>query len=71
MTYLDLIVLHDFVSEESKRATCRGNSSLFVLVDNPGVIWHPETGQCLHTKLERSSVSGGTSPDDPSETLAL
>jgi hypothetical protein len=49
----------------------RKNQSLFVLIGNPGVIWHPETGQCLHIKLDRSAASGGTSPDDPSETLEL
>jgi hypothetical protein len=30
---------------------CESNSSLFVLIGNPGVIWHPESNQCLHITL--------------------
>ncbi len=68
ITFLALILFNAFTSRESKQSTCRDNSSVFVLLGNPGIIWHPKTGQCVHTKMERSPVSGGNFPDEPSET---
>jgi hypothetical protein len=66
--HLEFILFHPFVSKETMQDTCRGNSSLFVLLGNPGVIWHHENGQCLQIKLDRSSVSSGIFPG---ETLEL
>ena len=37
-------------SPEERRELCRSNISLFVLIGNPGVVWHPQSGQCVHTK---------------------
>jgi hypothetical protein len=52
MTHLDTITFSPMTSIEYRQAVCRSNDSLFVLVGNPGVIWHPKSGQCLHTKLD-------------------
>jgi hypothetical protein len=66
--HLEFILFHPFVSKESQQATCRGNSSLFVLLNNPGVIWHPESDQCLDIKLDRAPITSGSFP---SKTLKL
>jgi len=47
-----------FSSPESRRAQCQSNASIFMLVGNPGIVWHPETGQCVKTKLKTETVSG-------------
>ena len=42
--------------------TCRANSSVFILLGNPGVVLHRESGQCLHIKLDRAPISSGSFP---------
>ena len=49
-TYLDYISLYA-ISAEDPSAACQSNSSLFLLVRNSGIIWHPEGDQCVHTTL--------------------
>jgi len=44
---------------EKRQADCQSNSSIFVLDGNSGVIWHLESGQCLHTKLRTELVHEG------------
>jgi hypothetical protein len=67
MTYLEFITFSPVMPKEEKQAACQNNDSIFVLVGNPGVIWHPKIGQCLHTKLNTHLVSGGGVLDDPGE----
>jgi hypothetical protein len=55
---LEYIMFHA-ASVEERFGICRSNSSLFVLVGNPGVIWHPESDQCVHTKLNTKPISYG------------
>jgi len=40
-------------------ATCRDNNSIFLLVGNPGIIWHPQSGRFLHTILITRHSGGG------------
>ncbi|CAF1235601.1 unnamed protein product [Rotaria magnacalcarata] len=52
-----LILLNAVFSQEDQQVICHGNNSLFVLVGNPGMIWHPLTGQCVHSKMMNISAS--------------
>ena len=52
MKHLETITFSPVLPIEDGQAVCQTNDSLFVLVGNPGVIWHPKSGQCLHTKLD-------------------
>jgi len=52
-------IIFGAVAEGDRTATCRSNSSLFVLVGNPGIIWHPISDQCIHTKLVTTKADGG------------
>lgn len=54
---LALILLNTVFSQEDQRVICHGNNSLFVLIGNPGMIWHPQTGQCVHSKVMNISAS--------------
>jgi hypothetical protein len=58
MQYLDFLRFSGFSSPESRRVQCQSNASIFMLVGNPGIVWHPETGQCVKTKLKTEAVSG-------------
>ena len=48
------------VSAEDVAAQCRSNSSLFVLIGNPGIIWHVESNQCIHTKMDTMVLNNGS-----------
>jgi len=52
---------------ETRQANCQNNESLFVLVGNPGVIWHPQSRQCLHTIPDTNMVESRNSSDDKNE----
>ncbi|CAF1410413.1 unnamed protein product, partial [Rotaria sordida] len=58
------ILLGAASTPEDDRLICQGNNSLFVLVGNPGIIWHPLSSQCVHVK-EIGTYTGGTGPYDP------
>jgi hypothetical protein len=47
-------------SPESRKAQCESYASIFMLAGNPGIVWHPETGQCVKTKLETEAVRSRT-----------
>jgi hypothetical protein len=53
-------IYYGAVAENEREATCRTNSTLFVLIGNPGVIWHPESNQCVVTKLVTKRMSNGS-----------
>ena len=63
MTHLDTINFSPMRSIEDRQAACRSNDSLFVLVGNPGIVWHPMSGQCLHTTLDTFMVNKPDSSD--------
>jgi len=67
MTHLDSVTFSPMPSIENRQAVCRSNDSLFVLVGNPGVIWHPKSGQCLHTSLDPFMSNNPDSSSDPGE----
>ena len=52
-------ILFGAVSAEDVAAACRSNSSLFVLMGNPGIIWHVESNQCIHTKMDTMVLNDG------------
>jgi hypothetical protein len=52
-------ILFGAVSAEDVAAACRSNSSLFVLMGNPGIIWHVESNQCIHTKMDTIGPNDG------------
>ena len=56
ITYLEFIIF-TAVSAEDVAAECRSNSSLFVLMGNPGIIWHVESNQCIHTKTDTMALN--------------
>lgn len=58
ITCLEFIIF-GAVSEDDVSAACRSNSSLFVLMGNPGIIWHVESNQCIHTKLNTMEPNNG------------
>jgi hypothetical protein len=58
ITCLEFIIF-GAVSAEDVAATCRSNSSLFVLMGNPGIIWHVESNQCIHTKMDTIGPNDG------------
>jgi hypothetical protein len=58
ITSLELIVF-GAVSAKDVAAACRSNSSLFVLMGNPGIIWHAESNQCIHTKMDTMVLNDG------------
>jgi hypothetical protein len=64
-------IIFDAVAKEHREATFRNNSFLFVLIGNPGVIWHPVNNQCVQTKLHSTAVSGGEALYDPSRTAVF
>jgi hypothetical protein len=37
---------------------CQNYAAIFMFIENPGIVWHPETGQCVKTKLKIIPVSG-------------
>jgi hypothetical protein len=53
-------IFYGAVTEGEEEATCRTNKTLFVLIGNPGVIWHPESNQCVVTKLVTKRMSNGS-----------
>jgi len=53
---------------ENDRIICQNMNSLFTLVGNPGIIWHPLSGQCVHIKTVNYKT-GGTDENDPGETF--
>jgi hypothetical protein len=53
-------IFYGAVAEGEAEATCRINRTLFVLIGNPGVIWHPESNQCVVTKLDTIRMSNGS-----------
>ena len=69
MAHLEFIMFIPTLPTEHRQAVCQNDDSLFVLVGNPGVIWHPKSGQCLHTKLDTDVVRGSNFSDDPCELL--
>ncbi len=58
LRYLAGVKFSSFASPEVRREYCAHNASLFMLVGNPGIIWHPETGQCVKTKVQTQPISG-------------
>ncbi|CAF5018533.1 unnamed protein product, partial [Rotaria sp. Silwood1] len=52
------IILGSAFSHKDHQDRYYGSNGLFVLIDNPGMIWHPLTGQCVHTNMENISVRG-------------
>ena len=52
-------ILFGAVSAEDVAAACRSNDSLFVLMGNPGIIWHAESNQCIHTKMNTIDLNYG------------
>ena len=52
------------VAEEDMEAVCRSSNTLFVLIGNPGIIWHVASNQCVHTTPDRITTTIG-SRDDP------
>jgi hypothetical protein len=53
-------IYYGAVAENEREATCRTNRTLFVLIGNPGVVWHSESDQCVHTKLYTKIMSNGS-----------
>jgi len=49
MRCLEFIFYHNCL--DRCRVLCHSNSTIFVLIGNPGIIWHPETDQCVHTQI--------------------
>ena len=46
------------VSAENVSANCFSTRSLFRLVGNPGIIWHPASDQCIHAKSYPADANG-------------
>jgi hypothetical protein len=64
--YLGTILLGAVQTPEDDRIICQNNNSLFILIGNPGMIWHPLSGQCVSIK-EIEYNSGWINTDDSSE----
>jgi hypothetical protein len=62
LEYLAGVRFYGFAPPEMKKEKCASNTSLFMLVGNPGIVWHLETGQCVKTKMQTKLV-GGVEPD--------
>jgi hypothetical protein len=58
LQYLGGIRFYGFAPPEMQKETCASYASIFILVGNPGIVWHPETGQCVKTKMQTKAVSG-------------
>jgi hypothetical protein len=43
MMHLETTTFSSVLSIEDRQAVCQSNDSLFVLVGNPGLIWHPKS----------------------------
>lgn len=43
-------ILYGASTKEEKKVQCRSLDSLFRLVGNPGIVWHPASNQCVHTQ---------------------
>lgn len=57
LPYLGFIIF-GAVSAENRSANCFSASSLFRLVGNPGIIWHPASNQCVHAKSYPTDADG-------------
>jgi hypothetical protein len=58
LQYLAGVKFYGFASPEIQKEYCASNASLFMLVGNPGIVWHLETGQCVKTKIQTQPVRG-------------
>jgi hypothetical protein len=58
LQYLVSIRFSSISTAKTWKAECQSNNSLFMLVGNPGIVWHPVTGQFVKTKLQTKAVSG-------------
>lgn len=60
------IMLGGASTPEYDQLTCHGNNSMFVLIGNPGMVWHPLTNQCILAQ-ETCEKIGGFKYDEPGE----
>ena len=51
---------------EMDRMRCQNENSIFKLIGNPGMLWHPLSGQCVHTRM-KNYVAEGSFFDGSSE----
>jgi hypothetical protein len=70
--YLGTILLGAASTPDNDRLICQNNNSLFQLIGNPGMIWHPLSGQCVSTIEIDSNVSGiDTDTNDSGKTYSF
>jgi hypothetical protein len=58
MQYLAGVRFPGFSVPKFGKEECESNASLFMLVGNPGIVWHLETGLCVKTKMQTQAVNG-------------
>ncbi len=51
------VTLSGFSTPEIRKEKCESNASIFMLVGNPGIVWHVATGQCVKTKMQTQKIS--------------
>jgi hypothetical protein len=56
LQYLAGVKFPDFASPETQKETCGSSASIFMLVGNPGIVWHLVTGQCVKTKMQTQAI---------------
>ena len=56
--YYSGFIIFGATSAENRSANCFSGSSLFRLVGNPGIIWHPTSNQCVHAKSYPTDAYG-------------
>lgn len=60
MTFTGQILVISTFSQDDDQTNCHGNNSVFMLIGNPGMIWHLTTGQCIHKKILTNPIPSQT-----------
>ena len=47
-----------FSTPELRREECASNASIFMLIGNPGIVRHLQTGLCVTTKVQTHTIGG-------------
>ncbi|CAF1446367.1 unnamed protein product [Adineta ricciae] len=50
------VMLPGFSTPEIRKEECLSAASIFMLIGNPGIVWHVETGQCVKTTVQTEKV---------------
>ena len=58
MQYLVLLRFSGLSAPELRKTKCENYASIFMLVGNPGIVWHPATGQCMRSQMRTEAMSG-------------